>query len=950
MAKIPDYGRRPSRPTTQVTDTYKAPTKQSIVRAPEIDLIGQLSNVANTAFKLRDYNEAQDVKAAKEKEAQTLAQRKLQEARQKADFKTGQNSRDLFRASLEGDWSKRTALGGSDLLEDLDSYGGHYDGVQEQWATENNIRGDQLRGFMDGSDIYRVQHSDAHQVKVIGHQADKLVTASGDAIQLGLSSTRYRLDAIDAMTDKQAADAAIAQLPPLETPSTLTPRQRLEEQAIANGTKMLQDTLDYSRTFNSKVQADVDKAFLEDMMKGLTEGDDPVRLWQMVQGLDKGTGSYWATGAVQAALGEEADAIDTHMFLSQVTMQTEMDWWAATVRKNPAWSPEKWAEEFNNLQETVTDEATLLDLSQKLLLNEVASNKERDRLIKSGQASAAGAAAVSAASAGSSAGSSMESSVVGNLIDESVVDTSEQSMTSQQRADLTGLPLKVVQGATVQKLLKDTGFEPHLVAAGYTGLDMGDQTFEVAYGIGDLVITEEMADNLVALLGGGAKDFQGIELDPVAADMNTTAGQIHLENGNMAGVQSGYTMWKAAKTANVLHHFPINDRAKMTYQWIYGQELKNPDKPTGEIIDEAKNLMPRPQVGPRAEADDVDALYEEMVEEGFFDYDIALSATMREMLTTRMGYHMDDSQGAPNLSQKQAMHATMKELKDAGLEVYDDNEGERWIMKSMQRPTFIGKFGEYDDNVYDRARLAIEESEDELSTMRESIVGEAYDPMGFMSLSSNPIFHAPSEDFEENPTVRDTQASFFGDWEKRFKDMRGRREDLSVLHADYEMLKEKYPDNNRPIGFQDQAYIQMKWEEEVDRMARKRYDTKYDYAPTSEQELEFDYDRTGSIDGDQTVGLYLNVDSLHGEPSYFVGNITEDSNGEWTPKPVRVDVLKAAGLSKYGKDGEIIYSNKFSPDEIMKSEWGMALDISRMEAESRARETIKHATKDWTKY
>ena len=340
-----------------------------------------------------------------------------------------------------------------------------------------------------------------------------------------------------------------------------------------------------------------------------------------------------------------------------------------------------------------------------------------------------------------------------------------------------------------------------------------------------------------------------------------------------------------------------------------------------------------------------------MVEEPWFaDYDIALTATMREMLTTRMGYHMDDSQGAPNLTQKQAMRATMKELKDAGLEVRGDNEGEKWVMNSKNNETFIGKFEGYDDDVYDRVRLAVEESEDELSTMREAIVGEAYDPMGFMSLSSNPIFHAPSEDFEENPTVRDTQAKFFGDWEKRFKDMRGRREDLSVLHADYEMLKEKYPDNNRPIGFQDQAYIQMKWEEEVDRMARKRYDTKYKYAPTSEQELEFDYDRWMSIDGDQTVGLYLNVDSLHGEPSYFVGNITQDSNGEWTPKPVRVEVLKAAGLSKYGKDGGIIYSNKFSPEEIMKSEWGMGLDIARMEAESRARETVKHATKDWTKY
>jgi hypothetical protein len=234
--------------------------------------------------------------------------------------------------------------------------------------------------------------------------------------------------------------------------------------------------------------------------------------------------------------------------------------------------------------------------------------------------------------------------------------------------------------------------------------------------------------------------------------------------------------------------------------------------------------------------------------------------------------------------------------------------------------------------------------------MREAVVGEAYDPMGFMSIvGSDPIFHAPSEDWEKSPTVRDTQARFFGDLEEKFKDMRGREggADMSVFHADYEMLKDKYPDHESPIGFHDQAYIQMKWEEEVDMIARKLYDTKYGYAPTSEQELEFDYDRWGSIDGDQTVGLYLNVDSLHGEPSYFIGNITENSNGECTPKPVRVDVLKAAGLSKYGKDGEIIYSNKFSPDEIMKSEWGRALDMAQLEAESRARETVNKETQSW---
>ena len=264
MAKIPDYGRRPSRPTTQVTDTYKAPTKRSIVRAPEIDLIGQLSSTANAAFKLRDYKEAEvekaareaaaaeekiyrdkqralsasdrverdrrrvlsdaaavenkeyrdemrqlakEDRAAKEMDAIRRADKAIRDAEQKRAEKKGESLSNRLEAESNAAWAIAVAQDPDALLSDpqaREQFDATYleDFVRRNEVTNNTV----LRGII-GDGVREIKNGGEHRVAVIGYQKTIIVSEARDALFEAVGYNTQAQEQISKMSPREIHEA-----------------------------------------------------------------------------------------------------------------------------------------------------------------------------------------------------------------------------------------------------------------------------------------------------------------------------------------------------------------------------------------------------------------------------------------------------------------------------------------------------------------------------------------------------------------------------------------------------------------------------------------------------------------------------------------------------------------------------------------------------------------------
>ncbi|MAK29817.1 cell envelope integrity protein TolA [Acinetobacter sp.] len=915
-------------PTARIRDRYVEPTVRPTIAPPEIDGIRQLSNIAENAFKLQQAQEAERLRNSmaiqrkdeqasearkKEEEARTKLEQKQQEAADKFAFDKGKTKgtilmeqvNNLIIVDKEANWD--TIVENPNYIEEM------YTAKFAEYAKENNLQGEELRGLYDGWVLAVEKKKGTHQTEVFTYlkEQKKNSTTANVLGEIGLSSEDFKI--IDSLKLDDAKvrllqersegvedEDAIAKLSEqIEGMSDEEVRQNLSDNYVMDRAVSIQAHLDDAYAYNSKLGAEVAQDTYTKLLERAATGSNPHLAYALSQMLRSGTGLLKDTKASKALLEEKLSDIEENMYNQSVSIEQRLVWHSATSITQPAWSEQDWkdAEEEIKEDKNIPDDIKFKLLSE-LLSNKNASLKERNSLTKDTGVNVIRAHELIA-------GGKLS---FGQIKEETGVP--DKTLTRLMEAQAMRILVEPKEDGTVdirenaQKMIQYITTTPH---------------------------------------------FDGATLKDIPAQINTTASDLVYDNVgsfNLKEARQAFELWRVVDANPNFTQFKLSENTNRVFSAVRNIMTSNEDMGFETALATAKvntnnfNAVPDPNSDWTPKQ-----VKEALMQEEFTDLlNEAENITPRTVALFSELMNQFDPDGI--VDGQTTFNRVRDMFVDNGVSIYGNDENERLIQLPANSSLNFSRFEKLNEEVVNRIQEKMDTVPSDLQPFKDDIIKEYDAPIEYDAPKTfiNEKGELQTVEGETTTLTTSKKEEWFKDKEALFLERMGAQTPQDV---DFAMMSSFDEDKFlggalaylTPLGTRDfddfKAQTEVEWEAELERLARNAFLEEYGMFPMDSQ---------GFMEEEQDYGIACLLD-FNDEPTYYIARFEQDLNGEFIAVPVSNEILRFLDLGKINEQNEEIYENNFTADDFRTSEWGEEFYIIERVLKDRAEQRANAAMK-----